>query len=358
MARPPADPDGLAWPGPYDAAPQEEDLWFLPGPDEEGDKDPHPALPPLPRSGGRLLFDLSEWRKAEAAQAQALAGVAVLFGALDERLRRAPDGWRHRLALTEAVELSWWIGDRISNDRLALWSALRLSGAQEDPLALSRAGWALRRLGGGPGPESGPETGPEAGLAAFLGRASGNEAPPEAVADLADLSARLAGLHPFTRAAALFQAWRLLGEGEAAHQIEAAVLAARSAAAPGRGGALFLPLAAAGFPAARATGSVGDRLARWLEGAEAATLAALLELDRLQAWQDRATRAIADLSGRTPALLVAALTAWPMLTAPMAEKLTGASRASVQRNLDLLCRRGLAREITGQGRYRIWTALT
>ena len=47
-----------------------------------------------------------------------------------------------------------------------------------------------------------------------------------------------------------------------------------------------------------------------------------------------------------------------MITAPLAERETGASRAAVQRNLDLLTDRGLLREITGKGRYRIWSAAT
>jgi Fic family protein len=41
-------------------------------------------------------------------------------------------------------------------------------------------------------------------------------------------------------------------------------------------------------------------------------------------------------------------------TAPMAEALTGASRAAVQRNLAWLEARGLIREMTGQGRFRMW----
>jgi Fe2+ or Zn2+ uptake regulation protein len=45
-----------------------------------------------------------------------------------------------------------------------------------------------------------------------------------------------------------------------------------------------------------------------------------------------------------------------MVSAPLAEELSQASRAAVQRNLDLFARRGLIREVTGQGRYRIWTA--
>jgi Fe2+ or Zn2+ uptake regulation protein len=40
----------------------------------------------------------------------------------------------------------------------------------------------------------------------------------------------------------------------------------------------------------------------------------------------------------------------------MAEALTGASRAAVQRNLAWMEARGLIREVTGQGRYRMWRA--
>jgi hypothetical protein len=47
-------------------------------------------------------------------------------------LRRGPDGWRHRLALIVAADLSWFAGDRIGPDRLALWISLRLSGVQDD----------------------------------------------------------------------------------------------------------------------------------------------------------------------------------------------------------------------------------
>ena len=42
--------------------------------------------------------------------------------------------------------------------------------------------------------------------------------------------------------------------------------------------------------------------------------------------------------------------------AAMAEALTGASRAAVQRNLAWMEAQGLIREVTGQGRYRMWRA--
>ena len=64
-----------------------------------------------------------------------------------------------------------------------------------------------------------------------------------------------------------------------------------------------------------------------------------------------------QLSGKTPPALRAVLTEWPFVSAPMAEALTGASRAAVQRNLTWIEARGLIREVTGQGRFRIWRAV-
>ena len=57
---------------------------------------------------------------------------------------------------------------------------------------------------------------------------------------------------------------------------------------------------------------------------------------------------------RAVAALCAALTEWPLVSAPMAEVLTGASRAAVQRNLAWMERMALIREVTGQGRFRMW----
>ncbi|QIE47808.1 hypothetical protein G5B38_18880 (plasmid) [Pseudohalocynthiibacter aestuariivivens] len=65
---------------------------------------------------------------------------------------------------------------------------------------------------------------------------------------------------------------------------------------------------------------------------------------------------VASLPGRRPPLLVEALNSWPFVTAPMAEKLTGASRAAFQRNVAWFEAQGLVQELTGQGRYRIWRA--
>lgn len=325
----------------------EQDLWFLPAPITDA-SDP---LPPGPRAEPREAQSLDDWTRAQAENAARLARVAGRLGALDDRLARAPKGWRHRLALIEAGDLSWFAGDRVGPDRLALWMSMRLSGVQTDMGALARVGWAVRRLTGGPGPE--------AGLADFLGRHD-----PECVAVDADRFADRAeswsgmisaasALHPITRACMGFNLWALAGLGHHGDRIEAAVTAARIAAGDGTG-AVFAPLAMGGAGALRAAGTPTARLAGWLDGMGAATLTAMRHLDDVEAWAAKAGAVMAPLSGRTPPALRAVLTEWPLVSAPMAETLTGASRAAVQRNLTWMQAQGLIREVTGQGRFRMW----
>jgi hypothetical protein len=79
-------------------------------------------------------------------------------------------------------------------------------------------------------------------------------------------------------------------------------------------------------------------------------------LDDIEAWSALAETMMAALSGKTPPTLRAVLTEWPLVSASMAETLTGASRAAIQRNLAWMETRGLTREVTGQGRYRMWRA--
>ncbi|WP_248700115.1 hypothetical protein [Haematobacter massiliensis] len=330
---------------------KEKRQWFLPGPIEEEPDD----LPPWPRAERRETAVLDDWRKAEAGHAARLARAAGRLGALDDRLRRGPEGWRHRLALIEAADLSWFSGDRIGSDRLALWISMRLSGVQDDTAALARVGWAVRRLTGGPGPE--------ADLSAFLDRRDAENIPAEAesFADRAGgwlgLMADAAELHPITRACLGFHLWSLAGLGQYGDRMEAAVTAARIAASDGKG-AIFAPLAMAGAEGLRSGGLPADRLARWLHGMETACLTAMRHLDDIEAWAARAEAEIARLSGKTPPSLRAVLTEWPLVSAPMAETLTGASRAAVQRNLAWMEARTLIREVTGQGRYRMWRILS
>ena len=327
----------------------EDDLWFLPGPmDEEPD-----YLLPGPRAEPRETEVLADWAQAEAGCAARLARVAGRLGALDDRLLRGPDGWGHRLALIEAADLSWFVGDRVGPDRLGLWISMRLSGVQEDTGALARIGWAVRRLTGGPGPE--------ADLAAFLDRRD-----PENIADdterlkdradgWRDLMTAASQLHPITRACVGFHLWGLAGLGQHGDRVEAAVTAGRISTSEGTR-AVFAPLAMGGAGGLRASGPPAERLARWLDGMDSATLTAMRHLDDIEAWAARAQAVMAPLSGRTPPALLEALTEWPLVSAPMAESLTGASRAAVQRNLAWMKSHGLIREVTGQGRFRMWRA--
>ena len=321
--------------------------WFMPGPLEEEPDD----LPPGPRAEPPDTAVIDDWAKAEGVHAARLAGVAGRLGALDDRLLRGPEGWQYRLALIEAADLSWFAGDRVSADRLALWVSMRLSGAQDDPNALARVGWAVRRLTGGPGPKG--------DLAAFLDRRD-----PDSIEDSAErfedraggwlhVMAAAANLHPITRACMGFHLWNLAGLGQHGDQMEAAVTASRIAASDGSG-AIFAPLAMGGAGGLRASGLPPGRLARWLDGMNSAILTAMRNLDDTQTWSARAEKVMSQLSGRTPAALRSALTEWPLVSAPMAEVLTGASRAAVQRNLAWMEERGLIREVTQQGRFRMW----
>ncbi|SMX50950.1 hypothetical protein [Actibacterium lipolyticum] len=325
----------------------EDDLWFLPGPTEE---EPD-YLPPGPRAEPREAVVLGDWRKAEAGHAARLACVAGRVGALDDRLKRGPEGWRHRLALIEAADLSWFAGDRIGPDRLALWISMRISGLQDDTAALARVGWAVRRLTGGPGPE--------VDLSAFLDRRDPENMADEAepFADRAggwlDLMAQAADLHPITRACMGFHLWSLAGLGQQGDRMEAAVTAARIVVSEGSG-VVFAPLAMGGAGGLRSGGPSADRLWRWLEGIETACLTAMRHLDDIEAWSARAETEMIPLSGKTPRALRAVLTEWPLVSAPMAEAVTSSSRAAVQRNLAWMETRGLIREVTGQGRYRMW----
>jgi hypothetical protein len=198
-------------------------------------------------------------------------------------------------------------------------------------------------------------------LAAFLDRRD-----PENIQDSAerfedraggwlDVMAAAGDLHPITRACMGFHLWNLAGLGQHGDQIEAAVTASRIVASDGRG-AIFAPLAMGGAGGLRVSGSPAERLARWLDGMSSAMLTAMRTLDDIEAWTGRAENVMAQLSGRTPVALRRTFSQWPLVSAPMAESVTGASRAAVQRNLAWMEASGLIREVTGQGRYRIWKA--
>jgi hypothetical protein len=350
------------------------DLWFLPGPLE----DEPDYLPPGPVHEAKESDVVDAWRAAEAGQAAQLARVAARLGILDERLRRGPAGWRQRLALIEAADLSWLTQDRIGLDRLSLYVALRVSTVTDDAQALYRIGWTVRRLTGGPAPLA--RRSGVGDLETFLDRRDRTgqgerfeeDKAPFRVLEMAERGAfeqRAAGwlammdqaedLHPVTRACMGFHLWHVAELSPVDDPLEAAVTAARvaiadlapSGSAPG---AIFAPIAMGGGGGFRAIGDPPARLARWLNAMESAAFAALRKLEEIEAWAAAAERTMAPLSGKTPPMLRDLFTRWPLVSVQLARKLTGAHRATVQRNIDWLEERGLIREVTGQGRYRMW----
>lgn len=309
-------------------------------------------LAPLPRAERASILDAAGWRAAEASLSADLADLTFDLGRLAERVAVAGPGAAQRLALAEASSLSWWSGDRVTADRLALWLSYRIGAAEEGGEGLIRTAWAARRLAA-----AGQGRGLVDVLATFLSEEG--RADPGLLADVAAELAALEGVHAVTRGAALCQLWRSLDERpDHLRGLEAAVLGARLAGPEsGRGALPFLPLTLTGFSALTASGSPEARLAGWISGAHRAVLSALMTLERLAQWRARAESETADLQGRTPARLIAALAAHPTLAAPQAEAEAGTSRAAVQRNLDVLVARGLVREVTGQGRFRVWAAM-
>ncbi|MBD1206185.1 MAG: hypothetical protein H9533_18890 [Rhodobacteraceae bacterium] len=325
----------------YDAL-EDEEAWFLPD-----DSDRMATRQPGPRAERDRLFDPAEWLSAQGTLSGDLAAACLAFGRLDARLATAGEGMRLRLALQEVADLGWLTGSRIGVERLSLFIALRI-GAGDEAAMLGQFAWGVRRLTGSGKVDGQGEW--AAGLAAFLGFEG------EAVLDLAETLMGTEALHPITLAAFLFHAWKMAGAERSARDIEGGVTAARLAGEKLGRGALFLPLALGSGTALRGQGTVLARLAAFYRGAEQASLSALMMIERMADWEERASEALEDCSGRTPGELVQVFARWPMVSAPMAEAQVGASRAAVQRNLDLMTARGVIREITGQGRYRIWTA--
>ena len=170
-----------------------------------------------------------------------------------------------------------------------------------------------------------------------------------------DLMLQAADLHPISRACMGFHLWSLAGLGQQRDRMEETVTAGRIAASEGQR-SIFAPLAMGGAGGLRAGGLPAERPARLLDGMETACLTAMRHADDIDAWSVWAEIVMTPLSGKTPPALRAVFNEWPLVSDPMAEALTGASRAAVQRNLAWMEARGLIREMARQGRYRMWRA--
>jgi hypothetical protein len=212
-----------------------EEPWFLP-PDEPEEGDHGDLLSPLLHAGRASLVNAAGWRAAEAALSADLAELAFDLGRLAERVAVAGTGAVQRLALAEASSLSWWTGDRVGADRLALWLSYRIGAAEEGGEGLIRTAWAARRLAA---PKPGSVQRP--GLADLIAASLGEEgrADDGLLVDVAVEMAALDGVTAVTRGCALCHLWRALDERpDHLRGLEAAVLGARLA---GQGALPFLP---------------------------------------------------------------------------------------------------------------------
>lgn len=309
--------------------------------------------------------DDTAWRQAEARLGRALVDAASAFARVDERLRALPPSRRRaaagRLAITAATELLRREGELIGPERLARGMLDREGMGAEDAPSLGRALWAAQRLTAPPAPRAAsaapeaPEE-PEIEIDGPLHR----DHPIRSLVVRWRVGMQAVGdLHPFTRAAFGRAKWSALGLSAAGLVVERDVAAMRAAAAAGLGGAGFAPMARGGYSQDRARGGSGGaerRLSAWLATLRDGAAAALATIDALAAWRAGAEAAIADLSGKTAPRLIAALTENPAVDAPTAARAAGISTSAAVRNFAILQARGVAREITGQGRFRVWTA--
>lgn len=318
----------------------DDDLWFMPGP--TGDD-----APPLARA-----VDPAEWRRAQAGLAVALARAAQAQGALDAVLRGDP-GMIRRLAMTEVEAMLWAEGTPLPREEIG--RDLMAGRASSDRQVMAKARWALRRLEGQADP---------ADLRGFLGlhRAHDPAETGRAAGDSFDAAARdftaLIGdgtIHPLTRAAMALSAWPLAGLSPDGDLAEAACFAARIAAQD-LDSLPFAPLGQAGRRLWRLSGPVETRLAAWLDGLRDGAIRARAEAARLDDWAARARTETAQMKGDTPARVIAALRAVPLMTTEMVEHEIGASRDTAERVLARLHDMGLIREITGTRRFRLWSA--
>ncbi|UXU76310.1 MULTISPECIES: helix-turn-helix domain-containing protein [unclassified Paracoccus (in: a-proteobacteria)] len=314
------------------------------------------------REGPPDVADAAAWRAAQAELAPALAAAATQLGRLDQLLTGLPEiaraGALLRLALIEVEAMLWAQGSPLRREDIG--RDLMEARASADLEAMRLARWGIRRLEG---------QGDAADLRGFLGlhraetagldgvlaaRPTGDDFD-AAAQDFAAHMAALAGMVPLALGPAVLGLWRLCGLSPPERLVEPAVWSARAMA----GGAeilRFVPLGRHGRAVWVDGGPQAARLARHLAAVSAGLAEARHELMRLCDWRGRALAATARIKGDTPAEAIAALFAHPLLSAPMLERQAGISRDTAERMLARLQSLGLAREITGGRRFRLWTS--
>lgn len=313
------------------------------------------------------LTDPGPWVRAQAGLAAPLADAAIALGALDAAVESAP--WIvPRLALIEAEAMLWSQGIILRREEIG--RDLMAARAGSDMQGLVQARWAVRRLcPGGDFDPSAPRVAPPGDLRAFLGlhrvaRAGLDESLVQrpcgddfdhAAQGFAQALAAMSGLHPLAQAGVALPLWRLAGLSPVEDVIEAGSFVTLHAARampclP------FTPLGRHGRKAWRAGGTAGQRLEAWLAALRDGARDARAELRRLERWSQDSLAAVARMKGDTPARLIGVALRSPLVGTEDCERHLNISRDSAERGLARLQQLGILREITGRGRFRLWTA--
>lgn len=302
------------------------------------------------------------WSQAQAQQADALANAARELGRLEATLAALPEaeaaGARLRLALIEVEAMLWAQGMVLRRDEIG--RDLLDARASSDPEAMRLARWALRRLEGQADPSH---------LASFLGlhrrtmadsEALGVLAPRPQGAEFEAAATEFLGavegmnnLHPLARGPVVLMLWRMAGLSPPEQIIEPATWSARNMAI-GAEGLPFVPLGRHGRRVWTGYGSPADRLAAHLAALHAAAREARSQIVQLSRWAANARAATAQIKGDSAARVIAVLAARPLASAMEVEASAGISRPTAERMLNRLTDMGLAREITGSRRFRLW----
>ncbi|MEO1458397.1 MAG: helix-turn-helix domain-containing protein [Pseudomonadota bacterium] len=358
------DDELLMPPSIYDRDEADSDLvhWFEPPPIEPLiDLDARPAL---------AVSESDDWHRAERTLSSSFAAAVDAVARLDERLLSQPrerrEGSLRHLALLEITDLVWAEGHRIRPERLALVDLERLGRTGEDAAALGRATSALRRALAAPRTLSDAEA-----VATALGHraipepgALGVDDPiwgllPEMARDRAEawLSAvDSLDAHPIVRAGFGFRLWL---RGAMPKLLEPATLAGHLALAPARVeasvGLTYLPVALGRPPTPLLYGGSAETCqGAWLDAVAGAAAAGRTRLGALADWRERAAKAIQGMQGRGAPSLADLFLARPVLSAPVVAAELGLTGTRSRDLLSAFERRGLVREMTGQGRFRYW----
>lgn len=309
---------------------------------------------------GRQLFDAGDWLAAQERLAGDLARASFALGRLEGAVAALPvearAGAVTRLALIEIEAMLWAQGLPLRREEIGRDLMEARAGADLEAMRLAR--WGLRRLEGQGDPGDlrvflGLHRAEVAGLDDRLAvRPTGRDFD-AAAAEFQAMAAGLSGVAPLARAPALRVLWRLCGLSGPEVLAEPAVRTAR-VMAEGCEALRFVPLGRHGRGVWVDGGTPLERMARQLAAATAGAIDAGHELARVAGWQARALAAVARIKGDNPARVVRALAAHPILSAAMLEEATGISRDTAERLLARLRGLGLAREITGGRRFRLW----